>query len=182
MKSYLVIGSILLFAFATAPLYDYRPYISTNMAKIILESEKPTPVVPDDDDSVEGCDGSGWITHGDGHRTPCPGCDKCQKKSMATDIQYYVYHLGAEWCGPCIKLKRDVWADEGLRELMGENGAKLFIFDVDNKDHKKMFDYYKVKLYPTIIVVDKNTGEVLNRFEGFRTLDQMKDTISGLGE
>ena len=28
------------------------------------------------------CDGSGWITHGDGHRTACPGCDNCKKKSI----------------------------------------------------------------------------------------------------
>lgn len=180
MKSYLVLSSILLFTFATASFYDYRPYISTNMAKIIIESNTPAPT-PDEDDEVEGCDGSGWITHGDGHRTPCPGCDKCKKKSMTTDVQYYVYHLGAEWCGPCIKLKRDVWANEELREMMGEVGAKLYIFDADNPDHKKMFDYYKAKLYPTIIVVDKNSGEVLNRFEGFRTLEEMKKTIKDLG-
>lgn len=25
------------------------------------------------------CDGSGVIRHGDGHTTPCPGCDNCKK-------------------------------------------------------------------------------------------------------
>lgn len=184
MKSYLVLGSILLFVFATTPLYDYRPYISTNMAKIIIESEKPAPVLPDDDDSVEGCDGSGWITHGDGHRTPCPGCDACKNKTFTvnTPPKYYVYHLGAEWCGPCIKLKRDVWSNQDLRKLMQEKGAKLYLFDIDNEEHKKMFDYYKIKLYPTIIIVDKESGNVLNRFEGFRNLEQMKDTIGSIGE
>jgi protein disulfide-isomerase len=98
------------------------------------------------------------------------------------ETEYYVYHLGAEWCGPCKKLKRDVWADESLRKLMGDKSAKLYIFDVDDENDKKMFDFYKVRLYPTIIIVNKNTGEVLNRFEGFRTLDQMKDTIIGLGD
>ena len=28
----------------------------------------------------EKCDGSGWITHGDGHKTECPGCSACQDK------------------------------------------------------------------------------------------------------
>lgn len=35
--------------------------------------------VPDDEDDVQKCDGSGYITHGDGHKTPCPGCENCEK-------------------------------------------------------------------------------------------------------
>lgn len=27
------------------------------------------------------CGGSGYITHGDGHRSPCPGCQDCKPKS-----------------------------------------------------------------------------------------------------
>jgi len=34
-----------------------------------------TDVNPDPE--TELCDGSGWITHGDGHRTKCPGCKNC---------------------------------------------------------------------------------------------------------
>lgn len=29
----------------------------------------------------EKCDGSGWITHGDGHKTECPGCSACQSNT-----------------------------------------------------------------------------------------------------
>lgn len=39
-----------------------------------------TPVV------LEKCDGSGYITHGDGHRTPCPGCENCRKQSAITPL------------------------------------------------------------------------------------------------
>lgn len=35
--------------------------------------------LPDDEDDVQKCDGSGYITHGDGHKTPCPGCENCEK-------------------------------------------------------------------------------------------------------
>lgn len=34
---------------------------------------------PDDEEDEVQCDGSGFITHGDGHKTPCPGCSKCQR-------------------------------------------------------------------------------------------------------
>lgn len=46
------------------------------------------------------CDGSGYITHGDGHRTPCPGCDNCQKKSI---IKPAVLTLVSQQCadGSC---------------------------------------------------------------------------------
>lgn len=32
----------------------------------------------DEEEKEELCDGSGYITHGDGHKTPCPGCDNCE--------------------------------------------------------------------------------------------------------
>ena len=37
----------------------------------------------DSDDEVveEKCDGSGWITHGDGHKTECPGCSACKNNT-----------------------------------------------------------------------------------------------------
>lgn len=41
--------------------------------------------IPDDEDDVQKCDGSGYITHGDGHKTPCPGCENCEK-SQAVPI------------------------------------------------------------------------------------------------
>jgi hypothetical protein len=39
--------------------------------KQVFQGHEPAP-----DDTTEGCDGSGWIVQGDGHRTRCPheGC------------------------------------------------------------------------------------------------------------
>ena len=50
---------------------NYRPYISTRLAKVIMIGSDEVVV-------EEKCDGSGWITHGDGHKTECPGCSACQ--------------------------------------------------------------------------------------------------------
>ncbi len=49
---------------------NYRPYISTRLAKTVMTYSPQ--------DKKEMCDGSGWITHGDGHKTECPGCSKCE--------------------------------------------------------------------------------------------------------
>ena len=56
---------------------EYRAYISTRLADAIIEYNTLT-----DEPVVEECDGSGWITQGDGHRTECPGCPACESKSQ----------------------------------------------------------------------------------------------------
>ena len=45
------------------------------------ESEILKRVNPDIPDIKDGCNGSGWIIQGDGHRSRCPGCDKCSNGS-----------------------------------------------------------------------------------------------------
>ena len=70
---------------------EYRAFISTRMAEAIMN----TPVVIDDEEVEELCDGSGWIVHGDGHKTPCPGCDACESKGQAPEI---------EWSGESIQV------------------------------------------------------------------------------
>lgn len=56
--------------YSVTELNNYRPYISTNLAKVIMADKEEV--------IEEKCDGSGWITHGDGHKTECPGCSACQ--------------------------------------------------------------------------------------------------------
>jgi thiol-disulfide isomerase/thioredoxin len=65
----------------SVPQTDYRPYISTRLAIAILDEEQaPEPNTP-----VSRCDGSGWITHGDGHKTRCPGCSACEGQKTAPE-------------------------------------------------------------------------------------------------
>tara|TARA_A100001201_G_scaffold51972_2_gene51496 strand:+ start:515 stop:856 length:342 start_codon:yes stop_codon:yes gene_type:complete len=54
---------------------NFRPYISTNLAKIVMTG---------DNEVTEECDGSGWITHGDGHKTECVGCSACSKGDLTS--------------------------------------------------------------------------------------------------
>jgi len=58
---------------------EHRGFVSTRMAKAVMQM----PVIDEDeeDEVEELCDGSGWIVHGDGHKTPCPGCKACAEKA-----------------------------------------------------------------------------------------------------
>ena len=71
----LLIATLLLIPSTATQATNYRPYISTTLAKIIITKDV------DPDENTELCDGSGWITHGDGHKTECPGCKACQDRA-----------------------------------------------------------------------------------------------------
>lgn len=58
---------------------EYRAYAATRLAEAVMET--PSVVVPDEEEDEELCDGSGWVVHGDGHKTPCPGCKACAEKA-----------------------------------------------------------------------------------------------------
>lgn len=50
-------------------------------ASLTPAEASPTPPKPDPGpkptpDKCATCQGTGWIVHGDGHRTPCPDCQK----------------------------------------------------------------------------------------------------------
>ena len=61
----------------------YRAYIETRLADAIIEYN-----VIVDEVVEEGCDGSGWITQGDGHKTECPGCDACKSAGDMPEIEW----------------------------------------------------------------------------------------------
>lgn len=82
----------LLFGIAPASP-DGRPEAAACMAvayAVAASPSHPAPPPPgpkpDDDQCCAECKGTGVITHGDGHTTPCPcddGCD-CKKGRTAT--------------------------------------------------------------------------------------------------
>jgi hypothetical protein len=50
---------------------DYRDAAAADLAVAsMVETANPLPAP----EKCDRCDGSGWIEHGDGHRTPCPQC------------------------------------------------------------------------------------------------------------
>jgi len=184
MKSLTVLASIgifgSLFLVDDAPKYDknWRPYIATGLALEIMKYE--SNVVPNPDDVEEGCDGSGWIIHGDGHRTPCPGCDKCkpEKTSAYLGYEYKLYFFTADWCSFCKKMKRDTWDDARVIKELEAKGVKIHTFDSQNAFDKKFFDYYNVKLMPTILIF--KDGELRNpivKNEGYIGPDKLLELL-----
>jgi hypothetical protein len=70
----------------------------------VKPNPQPQPACP--------CNGTGFITHGDGHKTPCPcpaGQCNCAKKKAdtpkAVSPNFVMYTKS--WCGPCQSWKRE---------------------------------------------------------------------------
>ena len=143
-----------------------------------------------DDDKEELCDGSGFIIHGDGHKTECPGCKACLKNDpiidnaiVATqDPEYYIYQIGAEWCAPCILMKKTTWEDKDLRELMDSKKIKLVFINEEDAESKKYLSYYKITRYPTILLIKSNVfDKIISKKIGFTNSKDIKKMIEGLG-
>lgn len=67
-------------------IFEFDKAANEGYIAFIVNEYKDGENIPDDDD-VQECDGSGFITHGDGHKTPCPGCKNCEKnEAKVSDI------------------------------------------------------------------------------------------------
>ena len=69
--------------------------------------------------------------------------------------KYIVYHLGAQWCRPCQQMIKLVWKDKEVLRELERYDAKLMILDATKEKDKKYFAYYKVRSYPTILILER---------------------------
>lgn len=75
MRTTIIIACLLLAGCTPQTESDFRSVIACELALGSMQTNEPTP------DVTENCDGSGWITQGDGHKTKCPGCPACEGNS-----------------------------------------------------------------------------------------------------
>ena len=77
-------------------------------------------------------------------------------------------------------MKTQTWGSRTVKETMEQAGAELLLLDEAKPEHKKLFLYYKVKRYPTVIFLDKNDLEnPIYRASGFINATTMAKTIKG---
>jgi thiol:disulfide interchange protein len=80
----------------------------------------------------------------------------------------------ASWCPPCQMMKRDVWPDPQVAQLVSNSYMPL-LADVDEADIQDVARRYGVNPIPTVIITD-GQGAVL-RQEGFLTRDGMLEFL-----
>ncbi len=61
--------------------------------------------------------------------------------------------FGASWCPPCKKMKREVWPDPQVAELVESNFVPLYV-DVDDRSQVDVSTRYGVSSIPAVFVLD----------------------------
>jgi rubrerythrin len=85
MVKYILILSLCLMGCNTQAVNDNAKAIAVAaVTSVVVKKAENTPDV-----GVE-CDGSGYIIHGDGHKTKCPGC-----KSVKTTVSVVMANVNA---------------------------------------------------------------------------------------
>ena len=79
-----------------------------------------------------------------------------EKKLLLVDFR-------AEWCGPCKKMEKDTWADEGVRAWVKENALAIQV-DVDKKP--KLAEQFHIEGIPAVIALRE--GQEFDRSVGYK--------------
>lgn len=80
-----------------------------NKVEKVLLGDRPDPKPKPPEPNKCPCNGTGYITHGDGHKTVCPVCNgkgKAQEPATVTQKPSFIMYTKS-WCGPCQKWKRE---------------------------------------------------------------------------
>jgi thioredoxin-related protein len=73
--------------------------------------------------------------------------------------------FGAEWCAPCVKMKKETFTDSQIVNAL--NGKFLVLkVDVDQFSGMDIADKYKITEFPTYLFLDK-TGKTYGQVKGF---------------
>lgn len=102
---------------------------------------------------------------------------KAEKISKKKDKPILIFFTGSDWCGPCKMLVEDFFHSNRFNQLSDE----FILYEADfprNKDlvskdqqliNTKLKAKYKVKSYPTIVVLDSKGNEI-SRKKGYNLM------------
>jgi thioredoxin-related protein len=110
--------------------------------------------------------GQGWLTD----------LEKAKTEAKTSHKQILLNFSGSDWCGPCIKLTREVFQSKTFTDY---SDSKLVLVNADfprqkknklDKNQTKMNEaladhYNKTGTFPLTLLLDEN-GKVLKKWEG----------------
>ncbi len=97
-----------------------------------------------------------------------------KKKAAAENKNLLVKFTGSDWCPPCIKLNKDVFAKKSFQTGI-EKDFVVVVLDFPEKKklpedaaaaNKKVAKKYKINSYPTVMLMDSK-GKVFKSMSGY---------------
>lgn len=122
---------------------------------------------------------SGWMTD----------FDKAQKESKETNHPVLLYFSGSDWCGPCIKMKKEVLESSEFEEYADDNLVlvnadfprmkKNMLSDEQTKQNEVLAEKFNSDgVFPKAILISPE-GKVLKTWEGYQKTNP-EDFISSI--
>lgn len=119
--------------------------------------------------------------------------DDAVKEAEETGLPLLVFFTGSDWCGYCVKLKKDVFEERKFQKLADEN-LVLFVADFPKKkkqksdiaeQNKELKKKYSFGGYPTVFLTDAK-GKQYEKFAGYKDLreyiEQIENTLETIAE
>lgn len=97
-----------------------------------------------------------------------PILSKNRRRGITVASTPYIVVYSATWCGPCNRMRRDVWPREDVKAALAANGVKLYFADFDSKDPQiiKGKLKYGINSIPTMLFMD-GSHRLVSRAEGY---------------
>jgi thiol-disulfide isomerase/thioredoxin len=160
------------FSFDKAEAEGYVAFVINEKVSSSIDIDDTDKKSPDPDIDKCACEGTGVITHGDGHKTPCPY--HSQKDDDEEDLMQkkQVIFFTAKWCVPCQlfksaqipKLKKSGW------KISDKKDAQIRIVDIDK--NKEFWNKYKINnSVPSFLLFEK--GKMTDSLSGLKTATQI---------
>ncbi|MCP4121832.1 MAG: thioredoxin family protein [Bacteroidetes bacterium] len=92
--------------------------------------------------------------------------------------KFMLLDFTASWCFPCKKMDRETFPDTELGDFVNSQFVS-FKVNADFFWGMDIADEFKVKAYPTILVVD-NLGRIVKRITGYRTAEMLLQELRPL--
>lgn len=102
---------------------------------------------------------------------------KAQTEKKQIFIDFY-----AVWCSPCKQLEKTTYKDEAVVEFL--NSIVAVKYDAEKGEGKALAERFKVKAYPTLILLEPSGTEIdrhLGYLDGEDFLRTMKEYQQGIG-
>jgi thiol-disulfide isomerase/thioredoxin len=98
------------------------------------------------------------------------------EETTKPELQLMVF--SATWCGPCQTMKRNVWPNKELQQIIESNKIKVFNIDVDAD--QKTANSFKIDAVPTTVIGyahPDNKIKVISRTVGYQDVPAVKKLL-----